>query len=218
LFLVPLFSLADSLDDVLEPSAAPPTNGPAACVASVDEVSLMNKKGHAGIMYNVAEHPKSIRVVAANMLAEALDVSATKKTAACAVGCSQSSRSEIIYRVTPIAFIAEPQQQALCLTLERETSSTPLRFPAREFKSVEALNGWVMEFSQGRGEDGKALYAQCGGNCSPRYTFLISPATDGLHVEAEVICGHARDRDVDEYDVSTALRLHCEAPSSAAQP
>lgn len=109
-------------------------------------------------------------------------------------------------------FIPRSKQDSLCLSQETATTEKPLNFPNREFESVDEMNSWVMEFSQGRGLDGKSLYAQCGSNCSPRYTFYISSVASGLRVQAEVICGLARDRASDEYDVSTALRARCNAP------
>lgn len=165
-------------------------------------------------MYNLAEHPKSIRAVAAKLLTAALDSRAGQAPAACAAGCTPAPAPEVVYRVAPIMFLPTAQQQPLCATLERETQASPLTFPSKEFQSVEDLNAWIMEFSQGRGADGERLYAQCGGNCSPRYTFLIARGKQGLKVDAAVVCGLARDRASDDYSVSTALRNRCEVAAA----
>jgi hypothetical protein len=67
-----------------------------------------------------------------------------------------------------------------------------------------------MNFTQGRGDDGKLLYEQCGGNCDPNYTFFIEPDGDKLHVNAEVFCGFARDRgNGDMFEISTLIRPRC---------
>jgi hypothetical protein len=209
---------ADSLDDEA-PTLTPPTvTESQACATSVEEVPLMEEQGSAGIMFNLAEHPKSIRAVAAKLLRAALDSSAAKTRPVCATGCSPAQNPEIVYRVAPKAFLPKPQQQAMCVALERDTQSKPLNFTPQEFKTVDDMNAWVMEFSQGRGPEGEKLYAQCGGNCSPRYTFYIAPAASGLRVQTHVICGLARDRSVEDYDVSTALRKRCDAQPLASKP
>jgi len=165
-------------------------------------------------MYNLAEHPKSIRAVATKLLAAALDSPAIKDPPRCAAGCAPARAPQIVYRVAPVAFLPPSEQQALCVTLERDTARHPLAFQPQEFKTVEDLNAWVMEFSQGRGEEGRKLYEQCGGNCSPRYTFLIAQGKDGLRLDTTVVCGLARDRASDEYSVSTAVRSRCEVDTT----
>jgi hypothetical protein len=178
------------------------------------EQPLETRIGSAGILYNMAEHPKSIRAVAAKLLSNALDGQDNSNGASCP-GCTASASPEVVYRVSPKVFLPAAKQAPLCRTLEAATSKAPLRFAPQEFKSVEALNAWVMEFSQGRGELGKQLYDQCGGNCSPRYEFQIAQGEGGLNVEASVICGLARDTASDEYEVSTAVRRRCALPAAA---
>jgi hypothetical protein len=56
----------------------------------------------------------------------------------------------------------ELEQGALC------------HWPDRKFKALPEVNDWIRAFSEGRGEEGKALYAKCSANCSPRYEFEIS--------------------------------------------
>lgn len=179
------------------------------CPLTTPEQPLESREGSAGILYNLAEHPKSIRAVAAKLLSEALDQSIAKNSKACGKGCVPENQLEVVYRVAPKDFVPKASQQALCLKLETETSRTPLRYPTQEFDSVEHLNAWVMEFSQGRGELGKQLYAQCGGNCSPRYEFTIAQGAGGLRVETAVVCGLARDTSKEAYKVSTAVRQRC---------
>ena len=163
-------------------------------------------------MYNLAEHPKSIRAVAAELLTAALD--APPSPATCAVGCKPAKTPTVVYRVAPVAFLPAIKQQALCVTLDKDTRSHPLLFSPAEFATVEKLNAWVMDFSQGRGEQGKQLYAQCGGDCSPRYTFLIAQGAKGLKVDASVVCGLARDKNSEDYTVSTAVRNRCDIDMS----
>jgi hypothetical protein len=204
---------ADVIDEELTaPESLESPLPTASCADSAQETPLRQQIASAGIMHNLAEHPKSIRAVAAKLLTDALD--SAHPPAACAVGCSPAKTPAVIYRVAPLAFLPAAKQEALCLTLEKDTQSHPLLFSPAEFKTVEKLNAWVMEFSQGRGEQGKKLYEQCGGNCSPRYTFSIAQGANGLKVDASVVCGLARDKSSDDYTVSTAVRDRCEVDTT----
>ncbi len=204
---------ADVLEEELTAPRAPDSVAPAtSCADSSQETPLRQQIASAGIMHNLAEHPKSIRAVAAKLLTDALD--SPHPPAACAVGCKPAKTPAVIYRVAPVAFLPAAKQQALCLSLEKDTQSHPLLFSPAEFKTVEKLNAWVMEFSQGRGDQGKKMYEQCGGNCSPRYTFLIAQGANGLKVDASVVCGLARDKSSDDYTVSTAVRDRCEVDTT----
>jgi hypothetical protein len=64
-------------------------------------------------------------------------------------------------------------------------------------------------FTRGKGDDGEELYRLCDGQCSPHYLWVISRDADRLVVDAEVTCGHARDRDDNRYDLSYGLRWVC---------
>lgn len=185
------------------------------CPTVTAEHPLERRTGSAGILYNLAEHPKSIRAVATKLLSEALDAPTSTAKPACGKGCVAARQVEVVYRVAPRDFVPKAKQQALCLKLEEETSRKPLRFPTQEFDSVENLNAWVMEFTQGRGELGKELYARCGGNCSPRYTFVIAQGAEGLRVRTSVVCGLARDTTKEDYEVSTAVRRRCKPASGS---
>ena len=172
---------------------------------------LDSELGSVGFMKNIAEHPESIRAVAKRLLTKAVAATESGEQPQCHAVCVGALRSEVVYRVEPTVFVAESEQQAMCLTLEDQTKLKPLHFGERDFASIEKLNDWLMEFSQGRGEDGKSLYAQCGGNCSPRYTFRIAQNDGKLHVNADVLCGQARDKTSDLYAVSTAIEWRCSA-------
>jgi len=175
-------------------------------------VPIASEIGSAGIMYNIAEHPESIRAIAGRLLNDALDRQKKAATAATKCGDCRDDTPRVVYRVGPIHLLPDREQQAVCRKLDEETRAQPFEFPPRHFQSISALNDWVMAFSQGRGEEGKALYKRCAANCSPNYQFTIEPNGTGLQVETRVHCGLARDRDSNDYEVSTALRLECEAP------
>ncbi len=163
----------------------------------------MSEQGSAGVMYNLAEHPTSIRAVA-------------KKLLSAAVGSATAAQSAvtptILFRVTPAAYLPMAQQQVLCHQMVRQTQARPLHYGPRTFPNVAAFDAWLMEFSQGRGRDGRLLYQQCGGDCDPSFTFSVKSEAQSLVVDAAVLCGYARDREINNYQLSTALLARCSAP------
>ena len=179
------------------------------CPLPGSELEIAAELGSAGLMQNMAESPDSIRAIAGRLLGEALSEEATKTRLACANDCNVGALDEIIYRVIPTAYLAEENQREICLKFEAETAENPMLFEARQFESVAQMNDWIMDFSQGRGDDGKLLYERCSSNCSPRYTFLIGAQESGYEVRTEVQCGLARDKSDNRYRISTALRRSC---------
>ena len=199
--LVPALSIASE----------PPAKFPGVALGCPDprsETPLAIEYGSASIIRNLAGHPDSIRKVAGRLLEDAL-TSEAANPAGCGSGCEDSEHAEVVYRVAPMSLLAAKDQHEVCIKLDTETKEKPLLFEPREFETVDALNDWIMDFSQGWGEDGKLLYERCYSNCSPRYTFLIAEHTSGYAVRTEVHCGLARDRSNDQYRISTALRRSC---------
>lgn len=201
-----LFCLLNTHADTIE-DEAPLTGGD--CRMLSWETALDSELGSAGFMKNMAEHPESIRVVAERLLTVALQTREFRQSPDCLGSCPNSLQPHVVYKVEPTVFLPEDVQQPMCLTLEEQTKADPIRFDRKQFESIEELNEWIMEFSQGRGDDGKALYEQCGGNCSPRYTFDILKEADILTVNTDVLCGLARDKKSDQYIVSTSVHWRC---------
>ena len=197
-------SLNVAADDTNDDQAAG-----SSCHVFPHESALDSELGSVGFMKNMAEHPESIRAVAARLLTQALQSRQIKEPPACDVACASQLQANVVYRVEPTVFLPEQKQQALCLSLEEQTKSEPMHFGKKEFESVAKLNDSIMEFSQGRGDDGKLLYEQCGGNCSPRYTFYIAKDAEKLTINADILCGLARDKKSDQYAVSTSIRWQC---------
>ena len=180
-----------------------------ACDGPAAETPLRAEQGSAGIMYNLAEHPKSIRAVAKRLLGDAVDASARAQQSSCTADCGADRAPRVVFRVAPIFYLPKQQQQPLCVQLSSETSKRPLSYGLHEFSTIEQLDAWIMQFSQGMGPDGELLYQQCGGNCDPRFTFIIAPGKSGLKVSTEVYCGFTRDRKSDMFNMTTALRPQC---------
>lgn len=192
---------------MLSVSASEPPPLAGTCPEGNAEVPLATETGSVAFLHNLTGHPDSIREVAGRLLEDALEGPGAAK--GCEPDCPVPNKSEVVYRVTPTAFLATDQQRPECIGFEDQTREEPMEFEPRAFATLDELNDWIMEFSQGRGEDGKLLYERCSSNCSPRYTFLIAEQSSGYEVRAEVQCGLARDRSNNDYRISTALRRTC---------
>ncbi len=204
IFSLLAISMSSAADDLENPGVVTET-----CPALDTELPLATEYGSAGIMKNLAESPDSIRAIAARLLDAALTTEIGINESGCAGNCAVRPQSDVVYRVAPVAFLATEKQNQICLSFEDQTSRFPMRFKNRSFDSIQAVTEWITDFSQGRGDDGKHLYEQCSSNCSPRYTFNISKRREGYRVDADVLCGLARDRDNDQYLISTSLRRIC---------
>ncbi len=180
-----------------------------ACGTATHEVPLATETGSVGLIKNLAEDPTSIRAVAGRLLASALNGDSNPGSSACDGACAGDHKTQIVYRVAPTVYLAKNLQREECEIFESETSKHPLTFDHDEFHNIEELNEWITAFSQGRGKEGRRLYELCSSNCSPRYTFLIAEHNARYAVKAEVLCGLARDKSSDIYQVSTAVRRTC---------
>lgn len=161
-------------------------------------------------MANFRGTKDSISSVAETLLQQA--TTSNSRSNDCPKGC-QTRDSEIIYRVAPIAFQPHSNQRPECLKLEQQTTVTPFEFSEKTFATLDDLNRWIMDFSRGKGAEGKKLYRLCSSNCSPRYTFHIRGSDIGHYrIAAKVLCGLARDRSNKQYALSTALKLNCVNP------
>lgn len=128
----------------------------------------------------------------------------------CGDHCDLRSPPAMIFKSTPTNFLADYGEDAQCELLFQKTSRDPLKYSKKLPVSLDALEDWINDFSQGSGAEGRDLYQRCPGKCSPQYTYVIAKEGEQLNVTARVICGHARDKDEDLYRLSYSFRWGCE--------
>ncbi len=173
------------------------------CGAPSTLTPLATEIASAGFLANLSNRADSIRATSKRMLDDAI------RTAK-----SNASAQKIVLKSIPeLSKKTDPDDQ-MCKRLETETMKAPLEFNGKQFASVDELTDWIMDFTQGKGDDGKSLYKQCPGKCSPQYTWWIDTGETGLMVDARVVCGLPRDRDGDKYHLSIALAPSCPSVES----
>jgi hypothetical protein len=115
----------------------------------------------------------------------------------------------VIFDSVPNERLVEYSEREQCEKLLEESERNPLRYDHREFETPENAKKWYRDLTQGNGKDGKDLYNRCPGRCSPSYSSIVSFKGDQLSVSTSAICGHARNKDDDQYRMKTALKWVC---------
>jgi hypothetical protein len=178
-------------------------SGAGNCDASSTLTPLATEIASAGFLSNLSSRADSIRATSKRMLDEAIGTVR-----------SDASAQRIVLKSIPELSKKIDSDDQMCERLETETQKAPLEFNGKHFASADELTDWIMNFTQGKGADGKSLYKQCPGKCSPQYTWWIDPGESGLMVNARVVCGLPRDRDGDKYHLSIALAASCASVES----
>ncbi len=168
------------------------------CVPSSDLTPMDTAAASAGFLANAGNRTDSIRATSNRMLAGAIEKAK-----------SDESPQRIIFKSIPDLSKKTTSDDAMCEQQEMATTKKPLEFNDKRFATLDALTDWIMDFTQGKGADGKSLYKQCPGKCSPQYTWWIDQRGSELLVDARVICGRPRDRSGNKYQLSIALTPAC---------
>lgn len=181
------------------------------CAVHTKEVVIGKKAAVADMWANWRESDGSIQAETKKMLREAEKglKSATPPEGLCPTGCKAAPQPQIRFSSVPSKFISGYSDEAHCNQLAKETETKPMSFPGRKFASLDDLTKWFGEFSQGKGDDGSALYQKCDGDCSPQYHCHIQPRDHGFVLDANVRCGAARDKDDNKYQLTVAYRWSC---------
>jgi hypothetical protein len=173
------------------------------CAPSPGATPLATATASAGFLANLGNRANSIRAASKQMLSSSIEIAN-----------SHPSRQRIIFKSIPELSKKTTADDQMCERLEAATISKPIEFDHKRFVSVDALTDWIMDFTQGKGAEGKSLYEQCPGKCSPQYTWWIDPDESGLLVKARAVCGLPRDHDGNKYQLSIALMAVCPAAES----
>jgi hypothetical protein len=182
------------------------------CSTLVRDIKVESSLASASMLANVQNKKGSIRFETKEMLnkAEADLTNAEKPADLCPSNCQLPHEPMIVFQSIPNNFLTNYDQHEKCETLQDETEENPLTYNDKEFDTMQALESWFSNFSQGKGEDGKNLYKKCSGECSPQYKNIISKNDNKYTLNATVICGQARDKKDDDYEISYSYRWVCQ--------
>lgn len=159
---------------------------------------------------NLRNQAGSIRFESGRLVASALSKlpQDNSSSASCKLDCA-SPKPAVMFTSVPNRFLKEYSDRDRCEQHLKKTKANPLQYTARKFRSLEEFNAWYGDFSQGKGKDGADLYKNCDGSCSPQYSTLIKPQGSVLEVDAQVVCGPARDKDDNQYKLSYSYIWTC---------
>lgn len=182
-----------------------------ACEEHSFELPMDKVLAEAGVLDNFFNREGSVRFEARRLLAKARKAvaSATPADGFCPARCRPAKQPIVLFKSVPNRL--RDKKDESCHTLLDQTKERPISYQDLSFDSVDSLCDWIGDFSQGEGTEGEDLYARCAGACSPQYSYRISNIErDALSVDAEVVCGHARDKNDDKYQLAYSFHWSCE--------
>ena len=186
------------------------------CSKDYEEILVESKVTTAATWANFRNKPGSLSYESNRLMKLALANEPKAKVESmsppkCATGCVRSSSPIAVFRSIPMLYLQDYSDRKTCEGLLEKTQVSPLSYKNRNFPTEDSLNDWFQDFSQGKGKDGSDLYAKCSGDCSPQYTYFIvpNPKSGSYSVNAEVLCGHARDKSDNNYKLSLSYRWSC---------
>jgi hypothetical protein len=165
----------------------------------------------ASLLANESNRPGSVRYESGAILqkAQAGIPHAEKPADLCPARCGLVPDPVIVFKAIPQKFLTNYSDYAKCQALLEQTQKTPFEYD-KQFDTMSDVQDWFSNFSRGKGTDGKDLYNKCSGQCSPQYEFFIANESGKLVLDADVVCGHARDKSNNMYDISYSYQWVCE--------
>jgi hypothetical protein len=185
--------------------------GQMTCSSYTRELPIASEVASAALLANVLNRPDSLRATSQRLFRDSAGRigDADEPIDLCPSHCELPGGPQVVFRSEPRHTLDDYDQLDKCEQMLDNTRDDPLLYEDRVFDSVGALTHWWREFARGKGSDGKDLFQRCDGRCSPRYTSVITQNGAQLVVDTEVVCGHARDRQDNQFDLAYSLRWTC---------
>ncbi|HQH26609.1 MAG TPA: hypothetical protein PLP17_04360 [Oligoflexia bacterium] len=181
------------------------------CSAAFDEIAGQETVATAGSFDNLRKAKGSLRFETQRLLSWAWEKEKSLYAPAdlCRDECTVAERPLVVFRAEPRMFLNKNKDAEFCAKMMEQTKKTPFVYTGRTFASLDEFSSWFMDFSTGSGVEGKDLYRRCARSCSPQYTIYLSKQDKKLEATAEVLCGPARDKDDNQYNLSVGHRWSC---------
>ena len=181
------------------------------CRPTQHDLVVEIKTASADVLPNLFNSEGTIRYEFERMLtnADQMFLIAQAPKNICNQRCNTSKEPEIVFSSKPKKFLKNYRGAEKCAALHQESTVTPIHYRDLNFENLEDFLNWFEDFSQGRGTAGKDLYQRCGGACSPQYQTVLSKQNAEYLANISVVCGHARDKLDNDYEVTVAYRWNC---------
>lgn len=183
-----------------------------ACSAHIKTVPFESKSASAALWRNVGNLSGSLSYETGELLkaTENAQRGLEPPKDFCPASCKLRPLSVIALSTVPIKFLTEYKDREKCEKLLKITQTEPFQYADRVFNNMEEFYDWYNDFSQGEGPDGEDLYKRCDGLCSPQYLSRIEKQGENLVVTSDVVCGPARDKGDDTYQINSNFLWVCE--------
>ncbi|MEN9846298.1 MAG: hypothetical protein RIS36_1445 [Pseudomonadota bacterium] len=181
------------------------------CAPSQQDTFIQATVASAGFFDNLRNSDDSIRYQMDHLLSlsESRAHELRQHMSPCRSPSCGSPVIAVVFTSTPNLTLPEYEDFPSCQKLLEATRQQPIVYKDREFNTQEEAKEWYNDLTQGDGTDGENLYDRCPGQCSPSYSSVIYRARGKFLVTTSIICGHARDRDDNQYRLSSSLRWIC---------
>jgi hypothetical protein len=180
------------------------------CTPLNQDIPIRSTLASAGFFANLRNASYSINFLMDDLLVQA-HLAAEKHTSQ-RRDCHQSCQQPVLATVfdsVPNLILTDYDEFNACKELFETTKKIPIVYENRVFSSDQEAKDWYQDLTQGDGADGEDLYARCPGACSPSYSSVAYQKDGKFIVSTSIVCGHARDKDDDQYRLSASLRWIC---------
>lgn len=181
------------------------------CAPSQQDVSIRSTLASAGFFDNLRNSDDSIRYQTDQLLSQSENKAEQliQQKSPCGSSSCAAPIVAVVFSSTPNITLAEYKDSPSCQKLLESTRQNPIVYGNRQFDTQDDAEEWYNDLTQGDGTDGEDLYNRCPGQCSPSYSSVIYRRGGKFIITTSIICGHARDKDDNQYRLTSSLRWMC---------
>lgn len=189
---------------------AGPTSAQSPCTPLNQDIEIGSTLASAGFFANLSNSSSSINYRMDDLLDRAKVAAAKVQKAEnqCARSCGGAVVA-VFFQSIPNKTLSEYDEASDCDRLLKATTANPIVYRQRAFPDEDEAKEWYNDLTQGDGADGEDLYQRCPGKCSPTYASEGYQKDGKFIVTTSIVCGHARDKDDNQYRLNASLRWVC---------
>ena len=210
-FMTPRSAILCAYVSLIAVCAGPtPTVAQSACSPLTSDVPVRSTLASAGFFANLRKASNSISYLMDQLVTEstAKALNLEQQESTCKKSCKDSVVA-VVFASVPHMTLPDYDEASTCQQLYEATQKSPIVYGGRSFDTQEEAEDWYDDLTQGDGIDGEDLYAKCPGKCSPSYSSISYKHGGKIIVSTSIICGHARDKDDNQYRLTASLRWIC---------